>query len=243
MKKIKNPNEIVDSFVSDYHNVFGEQLISVIMYGSAVTHEYRPGISDINIAIVLTDNSISQIVKSLALQKKWRKSSVATPFFMTEEYIRTSCDTYPIEYLDMSLNYRVLYGKDVLEQVEIKPEHIRLQCERELRGAAIHLRRSFIQCAGNNKLLFELLNLSIRQLIPVFKGLLVLKDRSIPKSKNDIIAAVEDTYNLGASALSNIFISIDKNRKQGYDNLFDAYANDIDKLIVAVDTLTNEGEV
>lgn len=240
MGKIKNPNDIVESLVADYQGVFGEQLISVIMYGSAVTHEYKPGISDINIAIVLKDNSIKQIAKSMNLQKKWVKIKVSTPFFMTEQYIHNACDTYPIEYLDMRSNYRVLYGEDVLEQLEIKREHIRLQCERELRGAAIHLRRSFVQCAGNNKMLSDLLNASIRRLIPVFKGLLALKGHTIPKSKSDIIANVEDSYDLGVSSLSDIFNSDNKNLKQRYDQLFDAYANDVDKLIKAVDTLFSE---
>ena len=240
MGKIKNPNDIVESLVADYQGVFGEQLISVIMYGSAVTHEYKPGASDINIAIVLNDNSITQIAKCIALQKKWGKNRVATPFFMTEQYIRNSCDTYPIEYLDMRSNYRVLYGENVLEQLEIKQEHIRLQCERELRGAAIHLRRSFVQCAGNNKMLSDLLNASIRRLVPVFKALLALKGHTIPKSKSDIIATVEDSYDLGVSSLSDIFHSDNKNLKHRYDQLFNAYANDVDKLIKAVDTLFNE---
>lgn len=240
MAKVNNPKDIVESLVSDYRGVFGEDLVSVIMYGSAVTHEYKPGISDINIAIVIKDNSISQITKSIGLQKKWVKSKVSTPFFMTREYIHNSCDTYPVEYLDMRSNYRVLYGEDPLENIEIKREHIRLQCERELRGASIHLRRSFVQCAGNNKMLADLLNVSIRRLIPVFKGLLKLKGQSIPKSKSDIIATVEDNYDLGASSLSDIFNSNNKNRKQQYDRLFDNYANDIDTLIEAVDSLNQE---
>jgi hypothetical protein len=239
MKKIKNPNEIVNALVSDYQGIFGDDLISIIMYGSAVTHEYKPGKSDINIAVVLTDNSISQISKSITLQKKWVKSGVSTPFFMSMQYIQNSRDTYPIEFLDMRSNYRVLFGEDIFENFEVKHEHVRLQCERELRGVAIHLRRSFVQCAGNNKLLSELLNASIRRLIPVFKGLLVLKDRSIPKSRSDIVSMVEDSYNLGASALSEVFNSMNK-KLDNYNQLFDTYAHDVDKLIMCVDTLVKE---
>ena len=237
MIKIKNPNDIVESLVADYQGVFGEHLVSVIMYGSAVTHEYKPGTSDINIAIVLDDNSITQIAQCITLQKKWAKKRVSTPFFMTEQYINNSCDTYPIEYLDMRSNYRMLFGLDVLEQLEIKREHIRLQCERELRGASIHLRRSYVQCAGNNNMLSDLLNASIRRLMPVFKGLLALNGQSLPKSKSDIISSLEDAYDLGISSLSDIFNSDNKNLKQRYAQLFDTYVTDVDKLIKAVDTL------
>lgn len=239
MKKIKNPNEIVNALVSDYQAVFSEDLVSIIMYGSAVTHEYKPGVSDINIAIVLRNNSIAQISKSIALQKKWVKSGVSTPFFMTVQYIKNSRDTYPIEFIDMRSNYRMLSGEDIFENFEVNHEHVRLQCERELRGVAIHLRRSFVQCAGSNKLMSELLNASIRRLIPVFKGMLVLKERSIPKSRSDIISMVEDSYNLGASALSRVFNSRDK-KLDDYTTIFDNYAKDIDRLIMCVDTLEKE---
>lgn len=237
MGKIKNPTEIVEPFVSDYRRVFGDQLLSIIMYGSAVTHEYKPGISDINISIIIRDNSITEVAKSIPLQNKWAKKSVVTPFFLTPEYIHSSCDTYPIEYLDMRSNYRVLFGEDFLERLEIKREHIRLQCERELRGVAIHIRRSFVQSGGNTKQLSELLSGSIRRLMPIFKALLVLKDRPIPKTKSDIIAMVEDDYSLGVSSLSLIYNTLAKKGKQDYSSLFDAYARDIDKLIVIVDSL------
>ena len=237
MGKIKNPNDIVESFVSDYHTVYGNQLISVFMYGSAVTHEYKPGKSDINILIVLEDTAISQISKSLHLQKSWSKCRVSTPFFFTKQYIADSCDTYPVEFLDMQSNYKVLYGEDLLKNLEIKHEHVRLQCERELRGVAVHLRRSYAQCAGNDTLLYALLDTSIRRLIPVFKGLLALKGRSITKSKSDSIALIEDTYNLGMSSFSDIFNLNKKDLKHQYDKLFEKYAQDIDKLVAAVDKL------
>jgi len=237
MTKIKNPNDIVDRFVSDYRNIFGDQLISVIMYGSAVTHEYKPGKSDINVLLVLADISISQISKSLNLQKKWSRSRVATPFFFTKQHIADSCDTYPVEFLDMQSNYKVLYGDDPLKTLEIRHEHVRLQCERELRGVAIHLRRSYAESAGNDTMLRELLDASIRKLMPVFKGLLALKGRSIPKTKSDIIALIEDTYNLGMSSFSDIYNLNTKNLKNQYDKLFEKYAHDIDALIVDVDKL------
>ncbi len=239
MKKIKNPNDIVSPLVQDYQEVFKDAILSLIMYGSAVTHEYRPGISDINIAIVLTDNSIATVAPSIPLQKKWAKSGVATPFFMTQAYITSSLDTYPVEFLDMQSNYRVLYGEDILQNLEIKHEHIRLQCERELKSVAIHLRRSFVQCMGNNKLLASLLSVSLRRLIPIFKGLLVLKEKTIPKSKSSIISAVEDVYNLGASSLSEVLNAQEK-KLAYYDTLFDDYAKDIDRLTEEVDTLTHK---
>jgi hypothetical protein len=50
---------------------------------------------------------------------------------------------------------------------------------------------------------------------------------------------VEDSYNLGASALSEVFNSMNK-KLDNYNQLFDTYAHDVDKLIMCVDTLVKE---
>jgi predicted nucleotidyltransferase len=240
MAKIKNPNDIVDEFVSDYRTAFGEHLVSVIMYGSAVTHEYRPGVSDINMAVVLVDNSIAQIAKSAAVQKKWSRRRVRPPFFMTRAYIERSLDTYPVEFLDMRNNYRVVYGDDVLAGLEIKREHLRLQCERELKGAALHLRTAFVGGTGDRRFLQGLLNVSVRRLLPVFKAMLVLGDTAIPSSKAEIVLAVEHLYCPGG-VLTEVYQSGQSKSKRGYEALFDDYVNVVDGLIEKVDMMAQEG--
>jgi predicted nucleotidyltransferase len=241
MKKINNPNDIVDEFVTDYRNLFGDELISVVMYGSAVTHEYRPGISDINTVVVLKDHSIERIQKCLRVAKKWAGRKVAVPFFMTKPFISFSLDSYPVEFLDIQSNYRVLFGEDVFAQLDIQRDDLRLQCERELRGISIHLRKEFVQCYGNPGTLSHLLHASMKKLLPVFKAVLRLNNKPVPKMKNDVIMAIEDLYNLGVSALSE---ALQPNRlaraKQDYSSLFDKYSKTIDALIERIDRATNE---
>ena len=45
---IKNPNDIVDRLISDYLKITGDGLISAVLFGSAVSHEYHPGKSEIS---------------------------------------------------------------------------------------------------------------------------------------------------------------------------------------------------
>ncbi|MBD3393485.1 MAG: hypothetical protein GF418_15220 [Chitinivibrionales bacterium] len=243
MAKITNPNDIVEEIVADYRAALGDVLVSVIMYGSAVTHEYRPGSSDINLAIVVSDDSIAQIGKCADVQKKWGRRNVTAPFFMTRVYIERSLDTYPIEFLDMKNNYRVLEGEDVLGGLTIRREHLRLQCERELKGASIHLRKAYVQSGGNQRMLRELLDTSVRTLVPVFKAMLILAERSIPASKSEVISALEERYSLAASVISVAFQSAASKPGKNYFEIFDAYVRAVDRLSEAVDGMTNEGSV
>jgi hypothetical protein len=236
MKTIKNPNEIIEGLVSDFNFVLGDNVVSIAMYGSAVTHEYKPGISDINIVLILKDDSIQSISKCSTVAAKWNKSRVSIPFFMTGKFIASALDSYPVEFLDIKSNYRIIYGEDLFEHIDIKREHLRLQCERELRGISLHLRRSFIEYGHNSKALVHLLTVSFKKLLPVLKAMILLNDRHIPKLRSDIVMAIEDIYNLGASALSEIMHPAGKNGNSGYWNdLFDRYAKTIDNLIDNID--------
>ena len=233
---IKNPNDIVEKLVADYLKIFGDDLVSVIMYGSAVSHEFRPGKSDINTLLVLKDNSIKRIHECTGFQKKWYSQGVAIPLFMTREFIRSSLDTYPIEFLDIQSNYRVLYGEDVLSGIKLEKEHLRLQCERELKGIALHLRTEYLRVAGRSKDVESLLSASVRKLIPIFKAVLVLNDRKIPGAKSEAISCVEDLYSLGASALSDVFFKSQQFR-DNYVELFDRFAGVIDVITLHVDEM------
>jgi hypothetical protein len=236
MKTIKNPNDIVDAFVADYFKLYGDDLLSVVMYGSAVTHEYRPGISDINMVIVLKDDSFPTIEKCMRTVKKWSNRRVSIPFFMTKDFITSALDSYPIEFLDMQTNYRILHGEDLFAHLDIKREHLRLQCERELRGIAIHLRKEFIGCGGNPARLRGLLSASTKKLLPLFKAIVALSNKAVPKLRGDVIMAVEDIYNLGASALSEVaHLSKQSKTKNEWTALFDGYAKIIDLIIVKID--------
>jgi hypothetical protein len=137
----------------------------------------------------------------------------------------------------------VLHGEDVFAQLDIQRDDLRLQCERELRGISIHLRKEFVQCCGNPVTLSRLLHASMKKLLPVFKAALRLNNKPVPKMKNDLIMAIEDLYNLGISALSEALQSTHHvNAKRKFESLFDKYSKTIDALIERIDTATNERE-
>ena len=231
---IKNPNDIVEELISDYLVIFGSDLISAVLYGSAVSHEFSPGKSDINTVFVLTDTSLKRIQTCYSVYKKWNKQGVAVPLFMTRAYIETSLDSYPIEFLDIQSNHRILYGEDVISGIKLEKEHLRLQCERELKGIALHLKTEFLRASGSKKEMEYLLSASIRKLIPLFKAILVLNDLKIPNAKSEAISAVEDLYGLGASAVSDIFYS-SQHFKRDIVELSDRFAKTIDLIVEKID--------
>jgi predicted nucleotidyltransferase len=234
--RISNPNQIVDALITDYKSAFGDFLHSVVLYGSALSHEYVPGKSDINVLVILTDSSPSVLKKSFNVHKYWLKRGVATPFFMTPHYIKSSLDSYPVEFLNIQCNYKVLYGDDIIKGLAITRENIRLQCERDLKGVMIHLKKEFLRTYGKKNEVIKVLEISLRRLLPLLRAILILHDRKIPSSKSEIISAIEDVFGFGASVLSDVYLK--KSSFQDHEKCFNEFVKTADMMIQYIDGLS-----
>ena len=80
MAKIPNkPEEIFSEITNDFKGIFGNELISIILYGSGARGDYISGISDINFLFILTQKGIEDLSRTLGLVTRWKKRNVATP--------------------------------------------------------------------------------------------------------------------------------------------------------------------
>ena len=195
-KHQKDPKTILPDITDVYKALFGDELVSIILYGSATGRDFQPGKSDINFMIVLTEDGIEHLDRAFDVVNKWRKRGVAVPLFLTEEYVKTSLDVFPIEYLNFQNNYIQVFGKDILKDLEFSPEFLRLQCEREIKGKLLLLREAFIETSGKGKALKGLITQALPALMAIFEALLHLKRIDVPRERREIIRAMADAFDL-----------------------------------------------
>ena len=241
MSKIpKDPGEISPGIVNDYKGLFGEDLISVILYGSAASGDYVAGKSDINFMIVLSEKGIDSLDQSFDLIAKWKKRNVATPLFLTETYFRTSLDVFPIEYLNFQNTYELVYGKDILKDLSFDREFLRMQCEKEVKGKLLLLREAFLESQGKAKHLQQLIAQSLGAFVAIFNGLLHLKGKELPRHKREVIKQVCHTFDMDSGLFEKLLDVKEKRVKlSGLEmtKLFKAYLKEVQKLWKVVDTL------
>jgi len=241
MSKIpKAPDKIFQEFTNDYKNTFGDDLVSIILYGSAARGEYVYKRSDINFLIVLSDKGIQRLRSAFSLIPKWNKKKVTTPLILTQQYIQSALDSYSIEFLAMKQHYQLVYGEDVLSELEIKPEHLRLQCERELRGKLLYLREGYLNTNGKIKLIKQLFKLSVPAFTSIFLALLYLKDVAVPNFKQQIFITTADVFDLDGEVFKNLLKIENKTtkfKKEQINQLMEQYIGQISKLTKIVDKL------
>jgi len=236
----KNPTDIFAAFTADYKQIFGNNLVSIALYGSGAKGEYRYKKSDINFLIVLTETGIENLKQCLPLIPKWHKRNVSTPLFLTKDYISSSLDAFPIEFLDMSINHQLVYGEDIFADVEIEEDDLRLQCERELRGKLLHLRENFLNSARNVRSLKMVISQSVSTFTPIFSTLLKLSDTEPPQKRADVFKHVTEKFQLNRDIFDQL-LSIRENKlkisKNNLHTLMEQYIAEIKKLIEAVDKM------
>jgi hypothetical protein len=236
----QDPKEIFPEIIDDYKGLFGDELVSIILYGSGAGPDYRPGKSDINFMIVLSEEGIERLDKAFKVVQTWQKRKVAIPLFLTELYVESSLDVFPIEYLNFQRNHVLVYGKDILEELSFDRELVRLQCEREIKGKLLLLREAYMETSGKGKALRDVIGQSIQAFLAIFDALLFFKGKEIPKDRRDVVTLTCDTLDLGAGVfqkLLDIKEEVIKPEDTKTKSLFQDYLKEVRKLSKIVDTL------
>ncbi|MBN2539447.1 MAG: hypothetical protein JXB09_05310, partial [Deltaproteobacteria bacterium] len=160
--------------------------------------------------------------------------------FMTKPYIASSLDSYPLEFLNMQKGHVLVYGEDVLKDLLFEPSHLRLQCEREIKGKLLLLRQRFLETEGKARRMQELIGESITAFISIFGGLLYLKGAAIPSSRREIVEALARDFPVNADVFMNC-LDIKEGEKKFASSeirdIFMAYLAEVRRLWGFVDEL------
>jgi hypothetical protein len=174
---------------------------SISVVGSALTGDYRPGVSDINTVLVLHEVNTKALNAIAALAKPMRKQHLSPPLLMTTFYIKRSRDVFGVEFLDFQLTHQTVLGNDPFESLAFDKADVRLQCERELKATLIRLRQGYVVAAGNNKLVRDVLIATAKGLAPILRAMLWLKDAERPRTMGATFRVAADEFSVNLNAV------------------------------------------
>ena len=137
-----------ERFTEKLKTAHGDNLLSVVLFGSAASGEYTRKYSDFNLLVVLKSLRVDDLNKAAPIVIPWVKSGNPPPLFFTLDRLKRSQDVFPIEFLDMRDRHKVLYGPDPLENLAIDESNLRLELEHELKGKMIKLREDYLLTGG-----------------------------------------------------------------------------------------------
>jgi hypothetical protein len=181
------PEDKLNEFVTRLRTAGGANVEAVILFGSAVTGDFHPEFSDLNLFCVLADTSFAPLQALTPAVQWWGKQKQPPPLCMTRQELERSTDVFTIELLDMVEHHRVLYGNDVLAGLQISTRLHRNQVEYELREKLSLLRRHLLVAGSNDSRLWEILLHSAPSFATLFRHtLIVLGNASAPPRREAV---------------------------------------------------------
>jgi hypothetical protein len=223
--------------VGKLKDIYQEDLVSLVFYGSAASGEFVDARSNVNLLVVLKSVDLACLRRSSPLLNKY---PWIQPLFLTQEYIKNSTDTFPIEFLDMKENYQLAFGADLLKDLAIDLKNLRFQCEQELKAKLITVSQSYLKFHNNKTMLRGLLFKTFISVVHVARNLLRLKNRIPPYRKYDVLKELSAEFGINLGLWEKIMVARKTNERVTsvqLDEMFEGFTSDLEKLAVCVDAM------
>ena len=234
----------LNRLVDDLRAAYGENLASIVLYGSVAAGDHVELRSDHNLLIVLKRIALEDLRLSQTTIRDWLSLGQPMPVYFTVEELKRAADVFPIEFLQMERARKVLHGSDPFELVEISSANLRHQTEYELRTKLIQLRRLYIPASASAEKLAALMNDSLASFAALFRAVLILHEQEPPVGKAQSVRATVSLLKLDGSPFEKIFELRAKAKstltEAESNRVFAAYMTQIERVIEDVDRLENQ---
>lgn len=234
------PEKEINEFVSRLRSAAGDNLQSVILYGSAATGEFRPDFSNVNLLCVLRETSFATLSTIAPAVKWWLGKKHHPPLVLTRDELERSTDVFSIELLDMQQRHRLIFGEDLLNELQI-PMHLhRAQVEYELREKTILLRQQLLLNSNRERDLWDLLLRSLPAFATLFRHTLIALGDKASRTKRDAVQALSSRIQFDSSPFLHLIdIREKKAERKDFDvkDVCSRYLTAVQQVTAAVDTM------
>lgn len=203
------PNDIqkrLQAYVKEVTEIFGEQLEGMLLYGSAVRGEFLPGRSNLNILLLVSSYDSAVLKQCSAVHRQWSKEQILAPLFLTEEELYRSAAVFPLEFLEIQEQHRVLGGRDPFIGFHVKTDRLREAVVQGLTSNVLRLRQRYVEGGGGEEATMILLPLSITATLPLLRGVQRLLGRPVLSHSDAVIEDVAAQLKLDLQGLLDTWL-------------------------------------
>ena len=237
--------KVIGEFIERLRAAVAANLVSVILYGSAAEGEFHPEYSDLNLLCVLRDASFPALARMVDVVQWWRGKKHRPPLVLTPQELTASADVFSIEFVDMKQRYRVLFGEDVLRNLNVPMQVHRAQLEYELREKMFLLRQHILLAGSDQKQLWEVMLNSLSSFTTLFRHVLLEMGEQSRKHSREAVEELGSRLNFDASPFVQLIDvrakRVDRKQLRASD-VAQRYLSSIEKVANAVDTMQSSEE-
>ena len=202
---MKKPESKLQELVTRLQQACGENLVSIVLYGSAAREDFHEQFSDVNVLVVLQHLQAASFAAISAVLHWWsREEKLRPPMIMTLEELRESADVFAIELLDIQRSHKTLFGQDVVTAIDVPMNLHRVEVEHELRTTLLRLRHHLLLSPDNQDELRAVLAKSITSVLTLFRHALIALGENPPAAKPQLLESAGQVFGFEVQPLRSI---------------------------------------
>src|SRR6267143_1057454 len=119
-----NNESALNRLVDDLRAAHGDNLASIVLYGSVAAGDHLESRANYNLLIALHRIALDDLRVSQTALRDWNSLGQPMPVYFTVEELQRAADVFPIEFLQMEKAHKILYGRGPFEFVEVSPKNL-----------------------------------------------------------------------------------------------------------------------
>lgn len=189
MELPESVSKSLDAFVSEAKIVFGDRLVSVVLYGSAAEGRLRKT-SDVNVVLVTRSYTPTDASALSAILTFASAAIDLQVMFLLESELATASEIFAVKFSDISRRRRVLYGADPFDSMVISKAALVARLRQVLLNHLLRLRSVLALRNESAEQLSQILADSISPLRACASALLEIRGQTFdsPKRALEIVA-------------------------------------------------------
>jgi hypothetical protein len=230
----------VEVYARNLGSALGAAVKSIAVYGSSTGADYLVGKSNVNIVVVVDGLTAETLARILKVVEAGKRRRIVPPLLVTPDYVKSSADVFPIEYLEIRDSQVVIYGEDFFSGVETTRDNLRLECESQLRAAVLRTRQAYLELGGKKRGAEQVLHASVSSLVPVFRAMLRLKGEEPPRGKLGVIQAMGEAFGIQTETFTAIVRDRSGDEKIGGKDavhVLGAYIDEVEAIVRRLDQM------
>jgi predicted nucleotidyltransferase len=240
---MQRSEEKLAEFTRRLHEAAGNNLQSIVLYGSAARGDFHERRSDLNLLCVLHSAKASDLARLARVIHWWSgELKEPPPQFFTPDELRHSADVFSIELLDIGQNHKVLFGRDPIAGLEVPMNLHRIEIEHDLRALLQKLRIHFVHYSENEAQLREVYAKSISSMTVLLRHVLIAFGEDVPADRTHVYRRIEELTGADASVFELGRALRDNHPSAEISRAFGKYLEAVADVIHALEAIVPKSE-
>lgn len=229
----------LNEFINQIIQLYADDLLSIMAFGSCVTGNYIEKKSDINLMIVYSDLNITDLNTVAKLARGWLKKRAFSPRFISLNNLINSSKLFQIDMLEMKDMHITLFGKDLLNEIVVGKKGVHWQLSYEIKAMRMRIKQQFWRSCGDDQLMLRILLERFTSIIHLLRALLFVLDKPVPKNYIEILEKSKEEFGISADFIVKMQSVKEMSSKPNNEELVQLFTQLMDTIRI-IDSKTDQ---